>query len=174
MNDMTQPQNAFSLSPHYREILDQADRFARKELHPLLPKMDDEEWWPEHLFPFLGENGFLGVTVPEAIGRRRARPLRPGAGRAGVRALERECGAQHPRPRQPVREQPAAQRLAGAAAEVPAGPVQGNAGRRARPHRAGCRVPTRWAACAPPRGARATITCLTAASSSSPTGRSPT
>ncbi len=68
MNDMTQLQNAFSLSSHYREILEQADRFAKKELHPLLPKMDDEEWWPEHLFPFLGENGYLGITVPEELG----------------------------------------------------------------------------------------------------------
>jgi len=68
MNDMTQPTHATGLSPHYREILDQADRFARKELHPLLQKMDDEEWWPEHLFPLLGENGYLGVTVPEALG----------------------------------------------------------------------------------------------------------
>ena len=65
---MTQPTHATGLSPHYREILDQADRFARKELHPLLQKMDDEEWWPEHLFPLLGENGYLGVTVPEALG----------------------------------------------------------------------------------------------------------
>jgi isovaleryl-CoA dehydrogenase len=68
VNDMTQPQLPFSLSPHYREILDQADRFAKKELHPLLPKMDDEEWWPPHLFPFLGESGYLGVTVPEELG----------------------------------------------------------------------------------------------------------
>src|SRR5258706_15178608 len=65
---MTQPQHAFGLAPHYREILDQADRFARKELHPLQPRMDDEEWWPEQLFPLLGENGYLGVTVPEALG----------------------------------------------------------------------------------------------------------
>lgn len=56
------------LADHYREILAQADRFARKELHPLLKKMDDEEWWPEHLFPLLGANGFLGVTAPEALG----------------------------------------------------------------------------------------------------------
>jgi isovaleryl-CoA dehydrogenase len=65
---LTQPSHAFGLAPHYREILDQADRFARKELHPLLPKMDDEEWWPEHLFPLLGANGYLGVTVPEELG----------------------------------------------------------------------------------------------------------
>jgi len=68
VNDMTRPQQPFSLTPHYREILDQADRFARKELHPLLPRMDDEEWWPEHLFPFLGKSGYLGITVPEALG----------------------------------------------------------------------------------------------------------
>ena len=68
MNDMTDLQHAFSLAPHYREVLDQADRFARKELHPLLPRMDDEEWWPEHLFPMLGANGYLGVTVPEELG----------------------------------------------------------------------------------------------------------
>ncbi len=68
MNDMTHPLSAFSLAPHYREILEQADRFARKELHPLAPRMDNEEWWPEHLFPLLGRNGFLGVTVPEELG----------------------------------------------------------------------------------------------------------
>lgn len=68
MNDTTRLQQPFSLTPHYREILDQADKFARKELHPLLPKMDDEEWWPEHLFPFLGKSGYLGITVPEELG----------------------------------------------------------------------------------------------------------
>src|SRR5262245_56908009 len=59
---------AGGLAAHHREILEQADRFARKELHPLLAKMDDDEWWPEHLFPLLGSNGYLGITVPEALG----------------------------------------------------------------------------------------------------------
>ncbi len=68
MNDMSAPTHTSGLAPHYREVLEQADRFARKELHPLLPKMDDEEWWPEHLFPLLGEKGYLGVTVPDALG----------------------------------------------------------------------------------------------------------
>ncbi len=67
MNDSTNG-GTFGLGEHHREILAQADRFARKELHPLLPKMDDEEWWPEHLFPMLGENGYLGITVPEVLG----------------------------------------------------------------------------------------------------------
>ncbi len=68
MNDMSHPPHSFGLAPHYREILEQADRFARKELHPLLPRMDDEEWWPDHLFPLVGKNGYLGVTVPESLG----------------------------------------------------------------------------------------------------------
>jgi isovaleryl-CoA dehydrogenase len=37
-----------------REIVEQVERFARTELHPLQPRMDDEEWWPEHVFPLLG------------------------------------------------------------------------------------------------------------------------
>jgi alkylation response protein AidB-like acyl-CoA dehydrogenase len=47
-----------------REIVEQVERFARTELHPLQPRMDDEEWWPEHVFPLLGMNGYLGVTAP--------------------------------------------------------------------------------------------------------------
>jgi isovaleryl-CoA dehydrogenase len=30
--------------------------------------MDDEEWWPEHVFELLGEHGYLGVTVPSDLG----------------------------------------------------------------------------------------------------------
>ena len=56
------------LAPNYREVLEQADHFARRELLPLLPKMDDEEWWPPHLFKLLGDNGYLGVTAPSSIG----------------------------------------------------------------------------------------------------------
>ena len=60
--------NAFDLSEEQRGVLDSADRFARKELYPLAPRMDDEEWWPEEAFPKLGANGFLGVTIPEEYG----------------------------------------------------------------------------------------------------------
>lgn len=56
------------LSAEYREVLDQADLFARAELAPLLPRMDDEEWWPPQLFELLGENGYLGVTAPPEFG----------------------------------------------------------------------------------------------------------
>lgn len=56
------------LTDDNQALLHQADRFARKELYPLSPRMDNEEWWPEEIFPKLGELGLLGVTVPEAFG----------------------------------------------------------------------------------------------------------
>src|SRR5947207_15352377 len=49
-------------------ILDQADRFGRKELYPLCERMDRDEWWPEEAFPKIGDNGFFGVTIPEEYG----------------------------------------------------------------------------------------------------------
>lgn len=62
-------QQAFSgLSADEMEILDQADRFARKELYPLAPRMDDEEWWPAEVWPKIGATGYFGITAPEALG----------------------------------------------------------------------------------------------------------
>ncbi len=62
------PYSAFDLTPDQREILDLASRFSQDELLPLQQKMDDEEWWPPQVMPKLAEMGFLGVTVPEALG----------------------------------------------------------------------------------------------------------
>ncbi|MCZ6859296.1 MAG: acyl-CoA dehydrogenase family protein [Alphaproteobacteria bacterium] len=59
---------SYELSPDQQEILDQVDRFAKDVLHPLSRRMDDEEWWPDEIFPRLGEMGYLGVTVPEEFG----------------------------------------------------------------------------------------------------------
>ncbi|WP_417512860.1 acyl-CoA dehydrogenase family protein [Minwuia sp.] len=64
-NDTARP---FDLTPDQREILDQADRFARNELYPYSERMDNEEWWPEDAFPKMGEQGFLGITVAEEYG----------------------------------------------------------------------------------------------------------
>ncbi|NKF21031.1 acyl-CoA dehydrogenase family protein [Solimonas marina] len=50
------------------EILGTADRFAQAELYPLAQRMDDEEWWPQDIFPKIGETGYFGVTAPEAYG----------------------------------------------------------------------------------------------------------
>ena len=58
----------FDLNSEDRLILDAADRFAREKLYPLCQRMDDEEWWPEDLFPMLGRNGQLGLTIPTEYG----------------------------------------------------------------------------------------------------------
>ena len=58
----------FDLSEEQREELDAADHYARNELYPLAPRMDNEEWWPTEVFAHLGANGYLGVTVPEKYG----------------------------------------------------------------------------------------------------------
>ncbi|MCV0397894.1 MAG: acyl-CoA dehydrogenase family protein [Rhizobiaceae bacterium] len=59
---------AFELDEDQTAILDQADRFGRNELHPLSTRMDEEEWWPEDIFPKIGDAGFFGVTIPEQYG----------------------------------------------------------------------------------------------------------
>jgi isovaleryl-CoA dehydrogenase len=56
------------LSRDEQEILDQADAFARKELYPLAPRMDNEEWWPTEAFPLIGKTGYFGVTAPAEYG----------------------------------------------------------------------------------------------------------
>ncbi|TDF67571.1 acyl-CoA dehydrogenase family protein [Cupriavidus sp. L7L] len=58
----------FELSPEQREVYDQAFRFAKAELAPLLPRMDDEDWYPEQLMPMLGAAGYLGITAPPEYG----------------------------------------------------------------------------------------------------------
>ncbi len=58
----------YELTPDQREVLDQADRFARAELAPLQQRMDDEEWWPPQVMPALARMGFLGVTAPAELG----------------------------------------------------------------------------------------------------------
>lgn len=60
--------SAFDLTSDQHEVLDLASRFARDELLPLQPRMDDEEWWPPEAMPALAGMGFLGVTVPEELG----------------------------------------------------------------------------------------------------------
>lgn len=58
----------FDLNESQREVLDQADRYARNELYPLSERMDAEEWWPDDAFPKLGDAGYFGITVPEDYG----------------------------------------------------------------------------------------------------------
>jgi isovaleryl-CoA dehydrogenase len=58
----------FTLTPEQQAVLDEADRFAAGELHPLQTRMDNEEWWPPHVMQRLGEMGFLGVTASTSHG----------------------------------------------------------------------------------------------------------
>ena len=60
--------HSWTLGPDHQLILDEADRFARKELFPLSVRMDAEEWWPEEAFPKIGAQGLFGVTVPSEFG----------------------------------------------------------------------------------------------------------
>ena len=60
--------SVFDLGPDERAVLEQADRFGRNELYPIAEKMDAEEWWPAETFRKIGENGFLGATIPEEYG----------------------------------------------------------------------------------------------------------
>jgi len=59
---------SFELNEDQRMILEQADRFAREQLLPIAEKMDNEEWWPPELFALIGQNGYLGATIPEEFG----------------------------------------------------------------------------------------------------------
>ena len=56
------------LSNDEQGMLDEADRFARKELYPLSQRMDNDEWWPEDAFKVIGKTGYFGITVPETEG----------------------------------------------------------------------------------------------------------
>lgn len=58
----------FALTSDQQALLEHADRYGRERLAPLAPRMDADEWWPDDLFPELGELGFLGVTIPERYG----------------------------------------------------------------------------------------------------------
>ena len=60
--------NQFALTADQQALLEHADRYGRERLAPLAPRMDADEWWPEDLFPELGELGFLGITIPERYG----------------------------------------------------------------------------------------------------------
>ncbi len=68
-HDRPSVMEAFSgLNADEMEILAQADRFAQNEVYPLAQRMDNEEWWPDQIFPKIGATGFFGVTAPPELG----------------------------------------------------------------------------------------------------------
>lgn len=60
--------HAFDLSPDQHTVLEEADKFCRKELYPLAERMDRDEWWPEEAFPKIAAQGYCGITVAEEYG----------------------------------------------------------------------------------------------------------
>ena len=57
-----------SLSEEERALQEAARRFVRKEVSPVAERMDREDYFPRDVFRHLGEQGFLGVTVPVEYG----------------------------------------------------------------------------------------------------------
>ena len=112
--------SAFDLDDDQRVILDQADRFARKELYGLAERMDAEEWWPEDAFPKIGDNGLFGVTIPEEYGGAGLDLVSAGLVAAGLQPLEPCDGAGLGRARQSLRQQHLSQRQRGAAPQISA------------------------------------------------------
>jgi isovaleryl-CoA dehydrogenase len=56
------------LSEEERDLQEAARRFARKEIAPVAERMDREDYFPRDVFRRLGEDGFLGLTVPTEHG----------------------------------------------------------------------------------------------------------
>jgi isovaleryl-CoA dehydrogenase len=51
-----------------RSLVDYAGEYFMDKLHPLQPRMDDEDWFPEEQFRALGQMGFFGITIPQEYG----------------------------------------------------------------------------------------------------------
>jgi len=59
---------ALALSGEERDLRDAAERFVRKEIAPIADRMDREDYFPRDVFASLGEQGFLGITLPVEVG----------------------------------------------------------------------------------------------------------
>jgi isovaleryl-CoA dehydrogenase len=58
----------FGLGEEIDEVRRQARRFAREQIAPLADEIDRTNEFPRHLWPKLGKQGLLGITVPERWG----------------------------------------------------------------------------------------------------------
>src|SRR4029077_9052980 len=51
-----------------RDLRDAIRRFVRSEVAPIATRMDREDWFPKEVFRHLGQEGFLGITLPTEHG----------------------------------------------------------------------------------------------------------
>lgn len=58
----------FNLGETMEMLRESVAAFARNEIAPLAQKMDEENTFPRHIWPKLGEMGLLGITAEEAYG----------------------------------------------------------------------------------------------------------
>ena len=58
----------FGLDPALLEVRSAVRRFAREQIAPLAQAIDRSNEFPRALWPRLGEQGLLGITVPERFG----------------------------------------------------------------------------------------------------------
>ncbi len=54
--------------PFYGEIREMARKFSNQEIAPLAAEIDKKKEIPQSVIEKLGENGFLGIFVPETLG----------------------------------------------------------------------------------------------------------
>lgn len=58
----------FELSSDHKLIFETALEFSREHFGPLVEKMEQDDVWPEEIFPLCVQQGFLGAWVPEEYG----------------------------------------------------------------------------------------------------------
>lgn len=66
--ETTQNPAKFGFTEDHQAVYDMIWRYSKEELHPLLDRMDAEDWFPEEKLRSLHEVGLLGVTIPEVYG----------------------------------------------------------------------------------------------------------
>jgi isovaleryl-CoA dehydrogenase len=68
MNPLSCTDSDFGLGPELEAIRDEVRRFAAAEIAPRAAEIDRSNEFPRDLWPKLGAQGLLGITVPEALG----------------------------------------------------------------------------------------------------------
>jgi len=58
----------YELTPELTMMREALRKFVRAELEPLEKKVDETGLLPDHLLPLMGEQGYLSMRLPEAVG----------------------------------------------------------------------------------------------------------